>query len=221
MNKRVYISCYILALFLVFLYFGSSYQTQSFRSRSFKTNLYVEIDKTPVEVHTEEEFCECGKPITDFTGTMVTATSQYQQGPLNAGLRFYSTTSFLWDPSTINTNDWGDHTNNQFELAIEKAVEFAQQDPYYARYKPGSPPFTEYYPAEIVRAGLGLLGALFGPALAARFVGYMKLRSERSTAEYRIKHQLCVHCLYPTSGLNSEICPECGQHHGTVYSSPA
>lgn len=221
MNKRVYISCYILALFLVFLYFGSAYQTQSFRSRSFKTNLYVEIDKTPVEVHTEEEFCECGKPITDFTGIMVTATSQYQQGPLNAGLRFYSTSSFMWDPSTINTNDWGNHTYDEFETAIKKAVEFAQQDPYYALLKPGMPPVTEYYPAEMTKAGLGFLGVLFGPTFAARFIGYIKLRSERSTAAYRIENHLCVHCMYSTAGLDSDTCPECGQLHNPTTQSIA
>ena len=31
----------------------------------------------------------------------------------------------------------------------------------------------------------------------------------------------CVNCHYSTAGLTSPICPECGRHHGTVYSSHA
>gem|GEM_PF-6994420 len=31
----------------------------------------------------------------------------------------------------------------------------------------------------------------------------------------------CANCQYSTVGLTTPICPECGKHHGTMYSSPA
>jgi hypothetical protein len=219
MKGARYILCYLIAIVVVAIFLDQAQNVRRCYFIGFEDSLYVDLSGPDIRVMNQDVFDRSEHTFDNFPGLIIVDRPNIDRGPLREGFTFYRTTSFMSELSDVRVFDLNDHTQQQIEDAYIAAVTYAKSDPYYAEYNPGDPPVTFYYPVEMIGAGLSLLGVVVVPALIARLIGYLAYENKLASASYRREHLMCVHCRYSIVGLDSPICPECGNFH-TVPHQP-
>lgn len=215
MRKAIYITSYLIALVTIFGYLVLLNQSVRRPSYGVDPGYMVEIKHDKIIPYTRSEYSNDRNSDEDFSGISFIALPRVSRGPLREGFTFYYTSSYLSEISDVSIQDYGEHTDQEIQMAFEAVQKYAQTIPLYESFRPGQPPRTVVDRQQAIQCGVGLLATLILPGLVAYLICWIFRVNKRASFAYRRQHGMCVKCGYSVKGIQSHICPECGQLHGS------
>lgn len=215
MNKSLLIALYGIATFIVLAYLIDAQNIRRCWRVGFPSYIYVDIQGDEFIVQNEDEYLLEHETIDSFSGICLYVRPNRTRGPLKEGFTFYYSISIMASQSDVHIYDLGNHSNEDQQRAYQAALLYAKSHPLYAPYNPGEPGKIRYDPSQMFICGFGFASYLGLPPFITWLITWCVLSEQKNSKAYRREHLMCVHCAYSIRGLDSHICPECGQLHGS------